>query len=89
MKNLPDLGIVFVITMAFWMIFYLVDLALQRFEVHDIGIEIMLDGFISALVLYYWLDSKDKEIEDLEAEKHRIISYWEKKEMERQKIKLT
>jgi len=88
-KNLPDLGIVFVITMAFWMIFYLVDLALQRFEVHDIGIEIMLDGFISALVLYYWLDSKDKEIEDLEAEKHRIISYWEKKEMERQKIKLT
>lgn len=89
MKNLPDLGIIFVITMIFWMIFYLVDLALQRLGIHDIGMEILLDGLISAFVLYYWLDSKDKEIEDLEAEKHRIISYWEKKEMERQEIKLT
>lgn len=81
MKNVPDLGVIFVLTMFFWLIFYLIYLLFERinYPFAELGY-----AFVSALVLDYFLSKKGKELEEETKEKHRIISYWENKEIERQ-----
>lgn len=53
MKNLPDLGILFVVTLVFILIYLLTQTLLERLGVKDPTIYIMIYALISACALLY------------------------------------